>query len=47
MIHVLVGKGNVVLGSHVVSNIMIHGKAKKAVEEGQVDLLGDLAEACL
>ncbi len=35
----LVVDNNIVLGSHVVGNIVIHDQAKQAVEKGQVNLL--------
>ena len=45
--HVLVGKDNVAFGRHVVGNVVVDNQAKQAVQEGQVDLFGNLAELCL
>mmetsp|Transcript_13888 Transcript_13888/g.19297 ORF Transcript_13888/g.19297 Transcript_13888/m.19297 type:complete len:202 (-) Transcript_13888:339-944(-) len=47
MAHILVVKGNVVLGSHVVSNVVIHDQTEESIEKGQVHLFVDSFERSL
>mmetsp|Transcript_45139 Transcript_45139/g.81182 ORF Transcript_45139/g.81182 Transcript_45139/m.81182 type:complete len:243 (+) Transcript_45139:3641-4369(+) len=47
MVHVFVVDHNVVLGSHVVCNVVIHDQAQQTVEKSQVNLLGDVLELAL
>mmetsp|Transcript_100146 Transcript_100146/g.251032 ORF Transcript_100146/g.251032 Transcript_100146/m.251032 type:complete len:367 (+) Transcript_100146:3702-4802(+) len=44
VVHVLVIDHDVVLGGHVVGNIVVHNQPQQAVEQGQVDLLGHILE---
>ena len=42
--HVLEGDDHVVLGRHVVGDVVVHDQPQKPVEQGEVDLLVDLRE---
>mmetsp|Transcript_4532 Transcript_4532/g.13244 ORF Transcript_4532/g.13244 Transcript_4532/m.13244 type:complete len:1314 (+) Transcript_4532:2393-6334(+) len=44
VVHVLEGDGHVVLGRHVVGDVVVHDEPKQAVEQGQVNLLEHLLE---
>lgn len=39
--HVLVGKDNIVLGGHVVGNVVVHDQAQQPVQQRQVHLFVD------
>lgn len=47
VVHVLVGDDHVVLGCHVVSNVVVHDQTQQPVHQSQVNLLVHLVELAL
>ena len=47
MVHVLVVHNYVVLGSHVVGDVVIDDESEQPVEQGEIDLLVKLLEVAL
>ena len=47
MVHVLVVDDNVVLGRHVVCDVVVNNQSQQAVQKGEVHLLRDVLELAL
>ena len=47
MVHILVVDDHVILGGHVVGNVVVHDQPEQPVEQGQVNLFVELLEVAL
>ena len=47
MVHILVVDHHVVLGCHVVSNVVVHDQPEKSVEKGEINLLVEFLKLAL